>query len=131
MPHNQAVIVEDDPDLREALVREFRTAGFNVFPAHDGQEGVSRVLQVKPDIIVLDILMPLMNGHQMMRELLEHHAWVRALPVLIITNYGSGEEVAAEWMEKMKVSYIMKSETSLAEIVARAKSLLQSQAPAV
>lgn len=131
MPPNQAVIVEDDPDLREALVREFRAAGFSVFPAHDGQEGVSRVLQVKPDIIVLDILMPLVNGHQMMQELTAHHAWVRKLPVLIITNYGSGEELEAEWMGRMNVSCLMKSETSLEEIVAQAKSLLQSQVPVV
>lgn len=124
MAQPKVVIVEDDPDLLDALLRQFRGDGFDVFSARNGREGVSRVLQVRPDLIVLDLLMPEMNGHEMMKELTLHHAWIREVPVIIITNYAAGEMQDAEWTRHVPVSYMVKSETPLGAILAQAKRLL-------
>ncbi|MEK7556555.1 MAG: response regulator [Patescibacteria group bacterium] len=124
MAHARVVITEDDPDLLEALVREFRAQDFEVFTARNGVEGVSRVLQVRPNVIVLDLLMPEMNGHEMMRELTTHHHWIRNVPVLIMTNYAAGEEQSQEWMKKVPVAYMLKADAGLAAIVEAAKELL-------
>lgn len=121
----KAVITEDDADLLEALVREFRASGFDVFTAKNGEEGMSRVLQVRPQLIVLDLLMPHMDGHEMMRELIARHSWVREIPVLITTNYVSGEDEPQEWMKQVPAEYVLKSDTGLAAIVEQAKKLLQ------
>lgn len=121
----KAVITEDDADLLEALVREFRSQGFDVFTAKNGEEGMSRVLQVRPQLIVLDLLMPHMDGHEMMRQLIAHHGWVKEIPVLITTNYVSGEETIQEWMKQVPAEYVLKSDTGLAAIVEQAKKLLQ------
>lgn len=124
MPQPKIVIVEDDPDLLEALVREFRAEHFDVFSGRNGTEGVSRVLQVRPDVILLDLLMPEKNGHEMMKELIAHHAWVRKIPVVILTNYGTGDEPSETWPSEMSVSYMIKSETDLEVIVEAVKNLL-------
>jgi len=124
MVQPRIVIVEDDSDLLEALVREFRDKHFDVFSGRNGREGVSRVLQVRPDVILLDLLMPEKNGHEMMEELLEHHEWVRKTPLVILTNYGRGDEKLGTWPPGMSVSYMIKSETDLEAIVGAVKNLL-------
>lgn len=124
MPSHKIVVVEDDPDLREALVRQFRAEQFDVFAAHNGRDGASRVLQVRPSLIVLDLLMPDVDGHEMMQELIKQHPWVRQVPVLVVTNYGFGDKPIEDWAEYMKLEYLIKSECSLEDIVDKAKSLL-------
>lgn len=120
----KVVIVEDDPDLLEALLRQFRTEGFDVFSARNGREGVSRVLQVRPDLIILDLLMPEMNGHEMMKELTLHHAWVHTVPAIVLTNYAADEMKGGDWVRAVPTAYLVKSETPLDEILAEAKQLL-------
>ncbi len=122
----KVVITEDDTDLLEALVREFRASEFDVFTAKNGAEGVARVLQVRPQLILLDLLMPHMNGHEMMQELLARHDWVRQIPVLIMTNYAAGGEGTQDWMKHVSAEYVLKANTGLAAIVRQAKELLQS-----
>src|SRR5688572_15907108 len=123
--HPKVVITEDDPDLLEALVREFRSAALDVFTAKNGVEGVSRVLQVRPQLIVLDLLMPEMNGHEMMQELIAHHEWVKKIPVLVMTNYGADDGEPQAWLSQVPVTYLLKSNTGLAAVVEQAKKLLQ------
>ena len=121
----KVVITEDDPDLLEALVREFRDSQFDVFTARNGVEGVSRVLQVRPQLIMLDLLMPEMNGHEMMQELISHHAWVKEIPILVTTNYSVSDGNAQDWMKQVRMAYVLKSDMGLAAIVEQAKKLLQ------
>lgn len=124
MTESRVVIVEDDPDLLEALVRQFREEGFNVFIAHNGREGVSRVVQVRPDVILLDLLMPEMDGHEMMQTLLAEHDWVREIPVLVMTNYGFGDKPIEDWAKKMRIEYMVKSEWRLQDIVEKVEHVL-------
>lgn len=123
----RVVVVEDDTDLRDALVRQFRTEKWDVYIARNGREGVSRVLQVRPDLIVVDLLMPEMNGGEMMAELVQHHAWVRTIPILVLTNYGLGDKPAEAWTNMVALTYLIKSEWRLQDVVAKAKTLLRSR----
>lgn len=123
--HPKVVIAEDDSDLLEALVREFRAAGFDVFTARNGVEGVSRVAQVRPHLIVLDVVMPERNGHEMMENLLSAYDWVQKIPVLVTTNYGAGETPTPGWMNQVSVTHVLKANVRLQEIVEEAKKLLQ------
>lgn len=125
LPHPKVVITEDDTDLLEALVRGFREAGFDVFAAKNGVEGVSRVSQARPQLIVLDLLMPQMNGHEMMQELITHHEWVKEVPVLVTTNYSATDSGSQAWMKEVQMAYVLKSDMGLAALVEQAKKLLQ------
>ena len=63
------LIVEDDPSLMKALGAKFKREGFGVITANDGKEGLESALANKPDLIVVDVLMPVMNGMEMLKEL--------------------------------------------------------------
>ena len=124
MSKGKVVIIEDDPDLREALVRQLRDEDFEVFSAKDGQDGLRRVTQVKPDLIMLDLLMPEMDGHAMMQELLDRHEWVRQIPVLVLTNYGFGDKPIEDWAEQVQMSFVVKSDLSLKEIANKVEEMV-------
>lgn len=124
----QVVIIEDDPDLLAALVWQFREAGLAVFAAHDGQEGMSRVLQVRPDLIVLDLIMPQMHGQEMLAKLYAEHVWTQRIPVLVLTNYDLREGVVNVAGTGTRITYMIKSNYALADIVERAKNLVEAGA---
>lgn len=127
MSKGKVVVIEDDPDLREALVRQLRQEEFEVFSAQDGQDGLRRVTQVRPDLIMLDLLMPEMDGHAMMQELLAKHAWAKEIPVLVLTNYGFGDKPIEDWAEQVRMSFVVKSDLSLAEIANKAEEMVQQK----
>ena len=80
MNTSKILVVDDEEDLREALRTSLTTAGCSVVVAKDGAEGLSQALLYKPDLILLDINMPNMNGHQVLREL-RRDAWGNDSPI--------------------------------------------------
>ena len=60
------LLVDDDPDFVEAVRVIVENGGYEVEVAYDGQEGLEAVAERKPDLIVLDVMMPVMNGHEKM-----------------------------------------------------------------
>jgi signal transduction histidine kinase/DNA-binding response OmpR family regulator len=79
-----ALVIEDDPSSRELGVRILRQAGWNVRSAVNGQEGLERVAEEAPDVILLDLMMPVMDGFEFLQVLRATEAW-RALPVIVLT----------------------------------------------
>jgi CheY-like chemotaxis protein len=77
-------VIEDDPSSRELGVRILRQAGWNVRSAVNGQEGLERVAEEAPDVILLDLMMPVMDGFEFLQVLRATEAW-RALPVIVLT----------------------------------------------
>ena len=113
------LIVDDDPHIRE-LVRHFlRNEGFEVHEAADGAEALKKLESVKADLVILDIMMPNMDGWQLCRELREHYDF----PLLILTAKG-------ETAQKIKGfqlgtdDYLVKPFEPL-ELVVRVKALLR------
>jgi len=113
------LVVDDDPHIRE-LVRHFlRNEGFDVHEAADGEEALAKLESVKADLVILDIMMPNMDGWQLCRELREHFD----MPLLMLTALG-------ETPQKIKGfrlgtdDYLVKPFEPL-ELVARVKALLR------
>jgi len=111
--------VDDDPHIRE-LVRHFlQNEGFSVYEAADGEEALAKLESLKADMVILDVMMPNMDGWQLCRELREHYDF----PLLMLTAKG-------ETMEKIKGfqlgtdDYLVKPFEPL-ELVARVKALLR------
>ncbi|MCB0326042.1 MAG: response regulator [Bdellovibrionales bacterium] len=85
------LLVDDEPDLREVISLRLRTAGFDVVVASNGRQAVNMARNFKPDLIVMDLYMPEMDGHQAIeairKEIPEH------FPVIILTASNEMEDV--------------------------------------
>ena len=79
------LVVEDDPTLRLGLQKTLRSAGFRTLVAKTGPEGVELALAHKPDLVLLDVMLPGMNGFEICEELRRHD---RDLPIIMVTAKG-------------------------------------------
>lgn len=123
MEGHTILIVEDDEQIRSALVKEFTRVGFSVVEARDGKEGLACALRDHPDLIVLDIMMPVMNGIEMAKQL-RADTWGKNAHVLILTNLKTELKAVREVFGDAAPPYLIKADTSLQDVVAQAKSLL-------
>jgi two-component system, OmpR family, alkaline phosphatase synthesis response regulator PhoP len=78
------LLVDDDPDFVEAVKVIVEKAGYNVRVAYDGQEGIEAVEEKMPDLIVLDVMMPVMNGHEACAKLKGNEATAE-IPIILLT----------------------------------------------
>jgi two-component system alkaline phosphatase synthesis response regulator PhoP len=122
MSNAKILVVDDEKDLREALTTSLTTAGFTVVSATDGEEGLKKALNEKPNLILLDIVMPKVNGHQMLREL-RRDAWGKKVPVLLLTNADDAENISKSVAFDGN-DYIIKSQISLEDVVKKVKQHL-------
>jgi two-component system alkaline phosphatase synthesis response regulator PhoP len=122
MSNATILVVDDEKDLREALSISLESAGFTVTSATDGKEGLEKALDEKPNLILLDVVMPKVNGHQMLREL-RKDAWGKNVPVLLLTNADDPANVT-HGIELRSNDYIIKSQISLEEVVKKVKQHL-------
>lgn len=117
------LVVEDEQALRQTLSDELTDSGFVVITAANGQEGLASAQREKPDLIILDLLMPQMSGQEMMKAL-NNEAWSHQTPVLVLTNVGIEDKQVQEVIANRPVWYLEKSDVKLAEVVAKARALL-------
>lgn len=116
------LIVEDETDLREAMAEAIRDAGFSVTTAENGEIGLKMALEQKPDLILLDIIMPIMDGHETLKRL-RNDSWGRNVKVIVLTAMDDVANVA-EAHEGDIDDYIIKAHTSLDEILRQVRSAL-------
>jgi CheY-like chemotaxis protein len=80
----KVLVVEDHPDMRELLIWQMELMGFSAIPAKHGKEGVEKAVQEKPELILMDIMMPGMDGREATR-LLRSHPETQDIPILAAT----------------------------------------------
>jgi two-component system alkaline phosphatase synthesis response regulator PhoP len=90
MTQETILVVEDDPTLRMSLRASLRSAGFKVLVATNGAEGLDVALNELPDLVLLDVMMPELNGFEVLAQIRERHA---ELPVLMVTAKGEEADV--------------------------------------
>ena len=116
-------IIEDDPTISQMYRMKFEADGFEVRIAIDGKAGVDLVKTFNPDIILLDIQMPEMDGAEALKLIREDEA-SKSTPVIILTNIG--EEEAPSEMKALNVhSYIVKANYTPRQVVALVKSTIK------
>ena len=94
MPPSEVLLVEDDADLADVAALVLEQAGFRVATAHDGLEALKRVDEHMPALILLDMLMPVMDGWQFAREFRSRHG--SAAPIVVVTAAEHARERADE-----------------------------------
>ena len=115
------LLVEDDRYLRLACAAGLRQAGFTVLTADDGEQGLAVARAERPDLILLDMLMPKLTGLEVLRTLKAEEP-TRAIPVLVLSN-SSRERDVEEAMRLGAVGYWVKSNLSLEELTRRVAAL--------
>lgn len=113
------LLIEDDKPIVDILKEALEEEGFKLEVATDGDEGLKLAVESHPDIILLDILMPRMDGLSMLK-LLRKNDWGKDANVIVITNL-SNPISESEAKELMVNDYIVKSDWSLAEIIKKIK----------
>ncbi len=118
----QVVIIEDEPDIAVLLARRFGSEGFRVATASDGRAGLHAVHLYRPDLIILDLLLPTMNGWEVCRSLKANLA-TQDIPVIIVSAIGGPEDRIA--LLEMGVDDFIVKPCSVKEVVARSRAVLR------
>ncbi|PPJ45179.1 two-component system response regulator [Rhizobium sp. KAs_5_22] len=87
--------IEDEDDIRTLLVEELEDAGFKALQARNGREGLEMILTKWPDIVICDITMPEMDGHQVLAEIQLNHPEISNVPFIFLTALADRENVIA------------------------------------
>lgn len=118
------LIVDDEPDLRDALADMLGAEGYNVLVAKDGKEGLGTALAQKPDLILLDVMMPNMDGFGVLDELRKDE-WGKNAKVIFLTVLNDAQSISRA-MEGEGYTYLVKTEWDLAGIVKAVEERLGS-----
>lgn len=88
----KVLVVEDEQLIGDLLQRKLREEGYYALVARDGETGLKQVREEKPDIVLLDIVLPRLNGFEVLSEMRKDEA-LRKIPVIIISNSGQPTEI--------------------------------------
>ncbi len=116
------LIVEDEPDIREAMAEAIADAGFAVKTAENGQVGLATALEYFPDLILLDIKMPIMTGQEML-EKLRQDSWGKDVKVVMLTAMDDPRSIVTAHAGNIS-DYIIKAHHSLDEILNKVREAL-------
>jgi DNA-binding response OmpR family regulator len=111
------LIVEDEASLNNALNDQFILKGFSVFQAKNGEEGLEIALREHPDFILLDIIMPKMDGITMLEKLRAGSEWGKAVRVMILTNLEKIGKIDSDLLKDEVSEYLVKSDVKIEDIV--------------
>lgn len=117
---SRILLVDDEPDLLAELKPLVERAGFDVILAHNGEQALEKVAQDAPDLIVLDVLMPRLDGREVLRRLRQAGDWT---PVILLTRVGAPAERALSLQEGAD-DYLNKPFDPL-ELIARIQAVLR------
>jgi DNA-binding response OmpR family regulator len=116
------LLVEDEVDIREAMAEALTQAGYTVIEAENGAVGLEKAIANKPDLILLDIVMPIMDGHATL-EKLRDDPWGKSAKVIVLTSMDDVQNIASAHEGAIQ-DYIIKAHASLDEIVKKVRMTL-------
>ena len=116
----QILLVDDERIIRDNLGSMLERNGFEVITAADGRDALNKLAHMAPDVIVLDVMMPVMNGREVLRELREDGSWI---PVILLTQIGDADERALA-LEEGADDYLNKP-FNTHELIARVHAVLR------
>lgn len=117
------LVVEDDRFVLGLLSGALAKKGFEVIQAASGDQGLNSALKEHPDLILLDIVLPQMDGITMLKKL-RLDEWGKDVPVIILTNFSNVEQVS-EALESGVRDYIVKADWKLEELIKRVEEKLR------
>ncbi len=118
----KVLIVEDEIELSDILSSQLKEEKIDVKVARDGEEGLEMSLKFHPDLILLDIIMPKMDGMTML-EKLRQDSWGKDVKVILLTNLSDNEKVA-EAVKHKSFDYLVKADWNIKDVIKLVKDKL-------
>ena len=117
------LIVEDNKILRELIVSKLTKENYNVFEAIDGEEGIKKIKEKNPDLILLDLLLPGIDGFEVLSQI-KNDPKLSSISVIIFSNLGQKEEVE-KGLKMGATDYMIKASFTPKEIIDKIKATLE------
>ena len=117
------LIIEDDKFLRELISQKLEIEGYEISEAVDGEKGIKQVEEEKPDLVLLDLILPGIDGFEVLTKMKEDSA-LSQIPVIILSNLGQKDDVE----RGLKIGandYLIKAHFTPGEIINKVKNILK------
>lgn len=118
------LIVDDDMAFCELLTEILQSEGATVVIAHDGFSGVTKALEIHPDLVLFDVMMPKMTGIAALQQL-RQDPWGKNAVAILLTNVNQPEAMAASMENGPATEYLLKVDWTLDQIAERIRKILQ------
>jgi len=119
------LLIEDDQFLAEIYFAKFKGAGFEVVVAQDGYYGLKRAKEHKPNLLLVDLIMPTMDGFDVLRAV-KIDPELQNIPIIILSNLGEEEDMR-KGMELGAEDYLIKAHYTPTEVVAKVRDILNRE----
>ncbi len=116
------LIIEDDKFLRELISRKLIKEGYEVEEAIDGEEGLKKIKEGKPDLVLLDLILPGLDGFEVLTKTKEDPKLAQ-IPIIILSNLGQKDDVE-KGLKLGAVDYLIKAHFTPGEIIDKIKAVL-------
>lgn len=120
---NKILIIEDDKFLRELISQKLLKEGYDIVEAIDGEEGLKKVKEEKPNLILLDLILPGMDGFAVLAEI-KDDVNLAQIPVIILSNLGQREDIE-KGLKLGAVDYLIKAHFTPAEIIEKIRTVIK------
>ncbi len=116
------LIVEDDKFLRELISRKLAGRGYEVETAVDGEDGFKKLKKIKPDVVLLDLILPGIDGFEVLSRVKKEKE-VENIPIIILSNLGQREDIE-RGLNLGAIDYLIKAHFTPQEIIEKVKEVL-------
>jgi len=116
------LLIEDEPTLQKTLGRALAQAGYGVQSALDGQSGLALIKRNKPNLVLLDLILPKMDGFEVLRSI-KQDPEIKDTPVIVLTNLESPQDVEKALSEGA-TNYLVKANYELSEVIKKVKEII-------
>lgn len=123
--NTKVLVIEDDKFLRELIIRKLNAENFNVVEAIDGEEGLKKAGAEKPDIVLLDIVLPGIDGFEILKRM-KADPELSKIPVIMLTNLGQRDDIQ-RGIDMGAVDYLIKAHFTPSEIIERVKKVMREK----
>lgn len=120
---SKILFIEDEEALQKSLTKALELEGFNVIGAYDGQAGIDAAIKEKPDLILLDLILPKIDGFEVLKRL-KSSPETKDIRIIILTNLEQTQSVE-KIIEYGPLNYLVKANYNLDEIVAKIREILK------
>lgn len=116
------LIIEDDKFLRELISQKLLKEGYDISDAVDGEKGIKSVKDVKPDLVLLDLILPGIDGFEVLARI-KADAEISQIPVIILSNLGQKDDID-RGLKMGAIDYLIKAHFTPAEIITKIRGIL-------
>ena len=117
------LIIEDDKFLRELIAQKLLKEGFEISEAIDGEEGIKKIKEEKPDLILLDLILPGIDGFEVLSRAKKDPS-LASIPVIILSNLGQKDDVE-RGLKLGAIDYLIKAHFTPGEIIEKVRNILK------